>query len=95
MELEIFRNTIELLLGDCVDDQLLTDMLENFGGESWSNPDVQGSLRRKLQTSYKVYLELVQSMNNTLKEFKDRLKLDENGKVRAGTSPSTFCESRH
>lgn len=81
VEQGIFRNIIELLLHDCVGDRLLTELLENIGGKSWSDPDVEKALRRKLQASYALYLEAVESLNKTLIEFKERLKLNEDGKV--------------
>ena len=81
VEQDIFRNIIELLLHDCVGDSLLTELLENVGGKSWSDPDVEKALQQKLQASYGVYIETVESLNKTLAEFKERLKLGDDGKV--------------
>ena len=81
VEHDIFRNTVELLLHDCMGDQLLTELLENNDGKSWLDPDVGKALRKKLQTSYALYFETVESLNKTLTEFKERLKLSEDGKV--------------
>lgn len=82
VEQDIFRNNIELLLHDCVEDSVLTELLENVGGKEWSNPVVEKALARKLRISYSVYLETVESMDKTLREFKERLKLNDDGKVR-------------
>ena len=83
VEQDIFRNAMELLLHDCIQDSLLSDLLENIGGKSWSDPAVERALRKKLQASYSVYLETVKDLNKTLREFKQRLKLDEDGRVRS------------
>lgn len=81
VEYDIFRNITELMLNGCVDDQELTELLENVGGRCWSNPAVELSLQKKLQRSYKVYVETVQEMDRTLKEFRKRLRLGDDGRV--------------
>ena len=84
VEHKIYRNTLELLLHDCIDDdQLLTDLMSDSGDSArWSDPIVEKALRKKLQSSYSVYLETMSSLETTLADFKSRLKLNEDGKVR-------------
>lgn len=82
VEQKIFRNTIELLLHDIVDDDMLSEFMKDASNENlWSDPAVERALRNKLQSSYSVYLETIQSMDKTLNEFRSRLKLNDDGKV--------------
>ena len=81
VEQRIFWNTMELLLLDIVEDRLLIRLLANVGGETWSDPEIDKALQRKLDSSYRVYVEIIKSIHEKLKQFKDRLKLDEVGKV--------------
>nr|POF20019.1 hypothetical protein CFP56_52268 [Quercus suber] len=83
VEQDIFRNAIELLLSDCVEDAVLADLLDNPGGDIWSDPKVDEALREKMRRSYEVYLETVRGMQTTLERFSARLKLGPDGKVRA------------
>ncbi|KAK3714700.1 hypothetical protein LTR37_007680 [Vermiconidia calcicola] len=80
IEKDIFENNMESLLGDCVESDVLTELLQQPDGSSWSIPDVDEALRRKLGRSYKVYLETVQGMDESLSMFKERLRLSEDGK---------------
>ncbi|KAK3720810.1 hypothetical protein LTR37_003473 [Vermiconidia calcicola] len=80
VEKEIFQNIMESLLDGCADDGILTDLLGQQAGNSWSNPEIDKALRNKLGRSYSVYLETVQDMNESLARFKERLKLDEDGR---------------
>ena len=89
VEHDIFRNSMELLLTNCVDDVELQDLLEHVGGNSWSEPAVDVALRKKLNRSYNVYMETVEDMNQTLVAFRERLKLGDDGKV--GLSLTVPC----
>jgi hypothetical protein len=84
VEQKIFKNSVELLLHDCIDDdQLLADLMSDIADSRlWSDPEVDKALRTKLQSSYSVYLDTITSLEATLTAFRDRLKLNDNGKVR-------------
>lgn len=83
VEQKIFKNSIELLLHDCIsDDQLLANLMSDTADSKlWSDPDVERALRQKLQSSYSVYLDTMTSLETTLMEFRNRLKLSDDGKV--------------
>lgn len=83
VEQKIFKNSIELLLHDCIENnQLLSDLMsDNADSDLWSDPEVENALRQKLQSSYTVYLETMSSLETTLLQFKDRLRLSDDGKV--------------
>lgn len=84
VEQKIFKNAIELLLHDCIDDdQMLADLMSDTADSKlWSDPEVGKALRQKLQTSYSVYLDTMTSLETTLLEFRERLKLNDDGKVK-------------
>lgn len=86
VERQIFYNTIELLLKDCVDDDALQDLLENVGGPAWSEPAVEDALQRRLAKSYRVYFETVEEMNRVVAQFHERLPVGDDGKVRRSRS---------
>lgn len=90
VEHELFRNTLEGILSECVGDKLLDDLLSDPGGEIWtdSSTGIELSLKRKLQNSYGVFFETVVSMRDALQEFCDRLRLDPDGKVNSVFGPS-------
>ena len=84
VEHRILRNTVELLLHDCIDDeQLLANLMaDSSDPDVWSDPTVEKALRKKLQSSFSVYLDTMSSLETTLADFKSRLKLTVDGKVR-------------
>lgn len=70
-------------MSGCVDDEVLAKLLVNSAsGEDWLNQDADLALQKKLQRSYSVYLDTVKSMSRSLDEFRQRLHLDADGKVR-------------
>lgn len=89
VEQKIFKNSIELLLHDCIDDdQLLADLMSDTAGSKlWSDPEVEKALWQKLQSSYSVYLDTMTSLETTLLEFRERLKLNDDGKVKNVAKP--------
>ena len=42
-----FQYTIEKLLVDCLDDEMLQGLLIDVGGKAWSEPHINEALRRK------------------------------------------------
>jgi len=92
VENDIFRNALELLLHDCVDDDELTNLLSDPGGELWRDPAINDELLRKMQRSFHVFIETIKSMHRSLQEFTRRLKLDPDGKG-PFTDPKSFKEA--
>jgi len=78
----IFKNAIELLLHDAVDDTTALLLLEQPAGKRWHDPNVKNGLQEKMQSSYIVFMETIESMNRTITEFQQRLRLGPDGKVR-------------
>jgi len=81
-EESIFRNTIEILLSDCLEQQTVAALLGNPQGPLWKDTAVEDALHRRLQRDFEMYFENVKSMNATMGKFKERLKLGVDGKVR-------------
>lgn len=87
-----FRNTLALLLSDCVDDEQVAILLYSPGGAPWSDPRLSNALARKLRDSYSVVLETISSMHQTFLDFVQRLRLDANGKG-PFKDPNSFVEA--
>lgn len=81
MERMKFENTCTELLYDLVGEADLANLLQNPGGHYWQEPSLQVSLRKRLGTSFNVYLEAVTDMTEIVDEFKGKLGLDGNGLV--------------
>lgn len=81
VEKDILQNTVELLLGDSVDDALLEDLWTNIGGSSWSAPTIDAALRKRLARSRQRFLETLDAMNRTLQSLGARLQLGDDPKV--------------
>ncbi|KAK5124309.1 hypothetical protein LTR85_002012 [Meristemomyces frigidus] len=78
----IFRNTIEILLSDCLDGQALADTLRDIGGKDWKDADVEAAVTTRLKRDYDLYWDNVRSMDSAMTKFKQRLKLGTDGKVK-------------
>lgn len=77
----IFVNTVEKILLDCVEADLVRELLAAPNGDSWSEPAVKRALQGRLGSSYDLYIDTIESMQKSVEAFKLRLKLDRNGKV--------------
>lgn len=80
-ENSIFRNDIELLLGDCVDVGLQKLLMDDAEGKEWESPLVEEALKSRLQSSYTSYLETAKSIGKSIEEFKARLHMSGQGQV--------------
>ncbi len=71
----------ELLMGIVGSDAELAVLINDPGGIAWKNPEYEGSLRRRLDRSYDVYLQILNRMRNALIELREKLGFNEFGKV--------------
>jgi hypothetical protein len=81
-EYDIFRNSCEMLLEGLVHAHKMTLLLKDPGGNLWKDPFIERKLKNRLQSSYVGYLQTVDDMELAVEEFKARLKLGPDGKVR-------------
>lgn len=83
-EEELFRNMCELLLRDIVSsEQELETLVSSPAGLGWSDPDLERRLQEKLSArSYAVYREVVEEMLDIVNAIKDRMGIENDGKVR-------------
>lgn len=73
-----FRNSIKILLVDCVNIDDQDRLLDNLGGESWSDPHIADVLRLRLCDSYDPYVNTVNNIAEAVTSLQNRLKLDSN-----------------
>lgn len=71
-----FRNTIELLLGDSVDDHTFNQLFSNIGGKLWSNARVESCLRNRLRQDYEIFLKYVTRMNSSVEDLRKSFPAD-------------------
>jgi hypothetical protein len=83
-ESNIFQNSCEELLEGLVPASRMAALLKEPGGELWKDASIERRLRNRLQSSYSGYLQTVDDMELVMDEFKSRLKLSPDGKVRHG-----------
>lgn len=76
-----FRNTLTILLNECVDVAVQKALMEDVTGAVWSGGEVEQALRHRLKVSYTSYIECVESIHKALNKFRQRLSIDESGKV--------------
>ena len=79
MERRKFKNTCTELLWDLVGADELESLLESPGVSGWK--DVQASLRERLEHSFDDFLKAVIDMAERLNDLKEKLELNDNGKV--------------
>jgi hypothetical protein len=85
----IYRNTCEQLLDGLVSAPMLEELVKDSDSPLWQDPSLNEKLRERLNTSYDNYLMLLKSLDATIEEFKRRLDLGKDGKVRR--LPSLRC----
>jgi hypothetical protein len=81
----LFVNCWERLLNDVVPIDMLEELLKNPAGVDWSTyPDLERKLRDRLwrAETFDVYMAQTGMMRRAIEEFRDRLGIDEQGKVR-------------
>lgn len=86
VESDLFKITLEIVLSGCVDDATLTKLVDNTAGKAWSDAAVDRSLQRKLGKSFELFVSTVTSMHDALEDFRVRLKLGPDGKVKSPCS---------
>ena len=80
----LFQYTLEFILSESVGVQTLQAVLAQPGGQAWREAQVEQELRRFLQGSYTVFLQLVVDMHGALVAFTRRLRLGPDvGRVRS------------
>jgi hypothetical protein len=77
----IFENNIETLLDSEVVTSLEMELLlSSPGGPEWSEPHFALRLQRRFGRSYESYMNIIETMNETLETLKEKLGFQE-GKV--------------
>ena len=83
-EQKLFKNTIETLLNGIASDERMSDIVA--GGNFWQEPDIELKLKDRLRDAYDIYLDNVCGMEASLQRFREKLALDQAGKVRHHSS---------
>ncbi|KAM0693726.1 hypothetical protein Q7P36_006983 [Cladosporium allicinum] len=86
----LFQYTLEFILSESVGVQTLQAVLAQPGGQAWREAQVEQELRRFLQGSYTVFLQLVVDMHGALVAFTRRLRLGPDGPL---NKPKSFREA--
>lgn len=85
-----------MLLIGVVDQKEMAVFLADPSGARWKEQRFDRNLKIRLGTSYTSYVEAINQLKVTADLFKERLKLDSAGKVRAFNSHAkchlVFCE---
>lgn len=77
----LYRNTLELLLSDCLDLQKHNELTREPDGVAWEDLEVKAALQGRLQEAYDSFIEHVRSVAEALDEIKGRLQIGPSGKV--------------
>ncbi|KAI4690174.1 uncharacterized protein J4E84_004356 [Alternaria hordeiaustralica] len=78
-EQKLFKNTIETLLNGIASDERMSDIVA--GGNFWQEPDIELKLKDRLRDAYDIYLDNVCGMEASLQRFREKLALDQAGKM--------------
>lgn len=60
----------------------MAEFLANPGGDRWKDPQFEYKLRKRLGTTYDVYIDIMGELRTSIDNFGQRLKLDLDGKPR-------------
>ncbi|KAL6834901.1 hypothetical protein V8C40DRAFT_233074 [Trichoderma camerunense] len=72
-----FKVTIEkLLLPLVADDDMIAELLKEPGGDRWQDTPVAELLEKRLEGSYELYMQYIQSMRRVLDEINRELLID-------------------
>lgn len=77
----LFRNTITILLAECVDVETQRDLMKDVDGTTWKKPVVSRALEDRLQDSYCSYILHVKNIRHSLDEFSKRLGITAQNEV--------------
>jgi hypothetical protein len=62
-----FRTTCEKLLGPLVDEEELTDLLQNYNSDGWKDPELEEKLRGRLgESAYDLYIDAMKHLGEAL-----------------------------
>lgn len=78
----MYINSINMLLVGVVSQKDMTEFLADPGGPRWKEAKFDRKLRSRLGASYDSYMKSIEHLVIIAERFKERLKLDSNGKVR-------------
>lgn len=89
-----YLDTLEELLTNIVEsDEEMAILLGEPGGPSWKSSAYERNLKRRLDRSYDSYLQVLHRMQNALGRMREKLGIDESGRV---SDTFTFhSSSRH
>jgi hypothetical protein len=74
----LYKRNLKELLVPIVDDVADVDLLvANAGGQRWKDQVLQDKLVSRLHESYKVYVEIIEDMNETAEDLRKELCFDE------------------
>lgn len=76
-----YKMTCERLLTGLVPDEQLAALLNEPWGPNWKSQKLFDRLEDRLQEAYPIYLEQITAMKTTTEELRNKLGLDEKGKV--------------
>ena len=79
-ELQIYKNTCEELL-QSIAPHKIKELVEDPGGKAWQDQDLDDAMKSLLGTSYEVFFETIEIMNENVVKFKKKLCLGADGKV--------------
>lgn len=77
--LRFHRNIKQLLIPLGADKAEVNDLLANPGGEVWSNHPIATALEARLEESYSLYLDTIDSIKITMDELNSELAMDVRG----------------
>lgn len=77
----VYVNSIDLLLRGVVDPKDMAMFLTNPGGDLWKELKFDRRLQKRLGSTYLSYLENMNILVMTAERFKEKLGLDQSGKV--------------
>jgi hypothetical protein len=83
VENTLYINSINMLLIGVIDQKEMAIFLANPSGARWKEKRFDRNLRTRLGGSYMSYVETINQLKVTADQFKERLRLDSAGKVRA------------
>jgi hypothetical protein len=71
----IYHQCIEELLASIATDGQLVELLQDPGGQAWSDTKLKLRLRQQLDVAYEPYLEVIEDIRTLVTELKDALQL--------------------
>lgn len=86
-------DTLEALLGGIIrSDDEYDALKKDPGGALWQQPEYQEQLKRRLDHNYGNYMDTMMTMLRTLKVVREKLGVDDSGKVSLTTNETSHLE---